>query len=64
MAKSYCFISLAAERSWSENLYSDVGVYWSAGDSLEPDPASATLQFGSEFGTYPVSLYASLRWYF
>jgi len=22
------------------------------------------LQFGSEFGTYPVSFYASLRWYF
>ena len=59
-----CFISLAAERSWSENLYSDVGVYWSTGDSLEPDSASATLQFGSEFGNYPVSLYASLRWYF
>ena len=59
-----CFISLAADLSWSDNLYSDLGIYWSRGEGLSLDPVAATLQFGSEFGNYPVSLYASLRWYF
>jgi len=59
-----CFISLAGEFSWSENLYSDVGLYWSQGDGLQVANNPAGLQFGSEFGIYPVSLYASLRWYF
>lgn len=63
-----CFISLVADISWSEDLYSDVGVYWSRGEGLSLDlavsPDPAALQFGSEFGNYPVSVYASLRWYF
>ena len=62
-----CFISLVADISWSENLYSDLGLYWSRGEglSLEESPiATPALQFGSEFGNYPLSVYASLRWYF
>jgi len=59
-----CFVSLAAEMSWSDNLYSDFGLYWSQGDGIQLEQPSVTLQFGSEFGNYPVSLYASLRWYF
>lgn len=59
-----CFINLAAEISWSDNLYSDIGWYWSKGSGLVYQESPEPLQFGSEFGIYPVSLYASLRWYF
>lgn len=59
------FLSVAADISWSEDLYSDVRVYLSDGAGLKfDDGLPPTLQFGSEFGTYPVSVYASLRWYF
>jgi len=58
------FINLSSEVSWSDNLYSDFGAYISYGDGLEYQPATQQLSFGSEFGSYPLSLYASLRYYF
>lgn len=59
------FISVAAEVSWSDDLVSDVGLYVSQGDDLIVGAAGPTdLQFGSEFGHYPSTLYASLRYYF
>ncbi|WP_250655117.1 hypothetical protein [Alkalimarinus coralli] len=58
------FINLSSEVSWSDNLYSDFGTYISYGDNLEYDALTQRPQFGSEFGAYPLSLYASLRYYF
>lgn len=59
------FFSLAMDVSWSDNLYSDFGTYLSNGDGLKGNPSDpASLELGSEFGEYPFTLYASLRWYF
>lgn len=58
------FINLSSEVSWSDNLYSDFGIYLSYGDTLEYDASTPHVNFGSEFGAYPLSLYASLRYYF
>lgn len=58
------FVNLASEVSWTENLYSDFGMYLSYGDSLESQAAPQQINPGSEFGSYPLSLYASLRYYF
>ncbi len=59
------FINLVFDVSWSDNLYSDFGLYLTQGDKLKGDIDSPlTWQLGSEFGEYPVSIYASLRWYF
>ncbi len=64
------FINIASETSWTENLYSDFGLYLSSGDNLQYDSNNNNLAednsllLGSEFGSYPVSFYASLRYYF
>ena len=58
------FINLSSEVSWTENLYSDFGMYLSYGDSLESQAAPQQINPASEFGSYPLSLYASLRYYF
>jgi len=58
------FITLVGERSWSDNLYSDFGAYISFGDKLTYIENSDSIEAGSEFGSYPVSLYASIRYYF
>jgi len=58
------FINLTGEISWSENLYSDLGVYLSHGDALEFQVSPSQINLGSEFGAYPLSVYASLRYYF
>jgi len=57
------FISLTAEVSWSDNLYSDFGSQMSLGDNPSIN-SSGELDLSSEFGSYPLSLYASLRYYF
>lgn len=57
------FISLTAEVSWSDNLYSDFGSQMSIGDNPEFN-ASGDINLASEFGSYPLSLYTSLRYYF
>lgn len=57
------FLSLAGEISWSDNLYSDLGTQMSLGDNPELS-SSGELNLASEFGSYPLSLYASLRYYF
>jgi len=58
------FINLSSEVSWSDNLYSDLGTYLSYGDGLEYQAPTQQISFGSEFGAYPLSFYASLRYYF
>ena len=57
------FISLTAEVSWSDNLYSDFGSQMSIGNNPEIN-SSGEVNLASEFGSYPLSLYASLRYYF
>jgi len=60
------FLTISGETSWSDNLYSDFGVYISHGDSMTYQIADDNINyaFGSEFGAYPLSVYASLRYYF
>ena len=63
------FLTINSETSWSDNLYSDFGVYISHGDTLQYQistgkTSSGDYLFGSEFGAYPLSIYASLRYYF
>ena len=57
------FVSLTAEVSWSDNLYSDFGSQMSIGDNPE-FTSSGDINLASEFGSYPLSLYASIRYYF
>jgi hypothetical protein len=63
---SSIFVTLNSETSWSDNLYSDFGAYLSHGDSMQYQGSSNNIDyiFGSEFGSYPPSIYASLRYYF
>ncbi|TPH13247.1 hypothetical protein [Litorilituus lipolyticus] len=60
------FINISSETSWSDNLYSDFGVFLTHGDNLQyqVENEQNQLQFTSEFGAYPLSIYASLRYYF
>lgn len=66
------FLNIKGERSWSDNLYSDFGAYLSTGKSFYASPLTPqindelnqTINYGSEFGGYPTSVYASLRYYF
>ncbi|RDH85280.1 MAG: hypothetical protein DIZ80_02360 [endosymbiont of Galathealinum brachiosum] len=58
------FINVVSEVSWTENLYSDFGMYVSYGDVLESQISPQQINLGSEFGSYPLSIYASLRYYF
>jgi hypothetical protein len=63
------FLTINSETSWSDNLYSDFGVYISHGETLQYTGSNSgelpgNYVFGSEFGAYPLSLYASLRYYF
>jgi len=66
ISDSSIFFTLSSETSWSDNLYSDFGVYISHGDTLQynANDSSVDYAFGSEFGAYPLSVYASLRYYF
>ena len=60
------FINLSSEVSWSDNLYSDFGLYLSTGNDNLTLQTNITppLNMASEFGAYPLSFYASLRYYF
>jgi len=66
ISDSSVFLTLSSETSWSDNLYSDFGLYMSHGDTLQYNASYADIDyaFGSEFGAYPLSVYASLRYYF
>lgn len=66
ISDSSVFFTLSSERSWSDNLYSDFGLYISHGDSLQYENQNKVGNYtvGSEFGAYPLSFYASLRYYF
>lgn len=66
ISDSSVFLTLSSETSWSDNLYSDFGLYISHGDSLQYNASNDDIvyAFGSEFGAYPLSVYASLRYYF
>ena len=66
ISDSSVFLSLSSETSWSDNLYSDFGLYISHGDTLQYNTSNADIayNFGSEFGAYPLSVYVSLRYYF
>ncbi|WP_150113707.1 hypothetical protein [Colwellia psychrerythraea] len=63
---SSVFLSFSSETSWSDNLYSDFGLYISHGNTLQYDVSDAGVDYalGSEFGAYPLSVYVSLRYYF
>jgi len=54
------FASLSVQRSLSDNLYADLGIYLFTGDSFNGPTAS----LGSEYGSNPSLLFASLRYYF
>jgi hypothetical protein len=60
------FFTINSETSWSDNLYSDFGLYISHGDTMkyQNDGTNIDYVFGSEFGSYPLSIYGSLRYYF
>ncbi len=60
------FFNISSETSWSNNIYSDFGAYFSHGEpiSYQNGGEKINYHFGSEFGAYPVSIYASLRYYF
>jgi hypothetical protein len=66
ISDSSVFFTLSSETSWTDNLYSDFGVYLSHGDNMQYQGEGNNIDysFGSEFGAYPPSLYASLRYYF
>jgi len=66
VSDSSVFFTLSSETSWSDNLYSDFGVYLSHGDNMQYQGSGENVDyiFGSEFGSYPPSVYASLRYYF
>lgn len=69
------FVRASGDYSLSENLYTDFGVFFGAGDatryetvtislpSLPPFPYPQLVQ-GSEFGAFPTTAYISLRYYF
>ncbi len=56
------FLALAAQRSLSDNLYADAGLYLFGGSNFET--GTGTIAFGSEYGGSPALVYASLRYYF
>ena len=56
------FLALTMQRSLSDNLYTDLGMYLFAGDGF--DTAGVTPGAGSEYGASPALLFASLRYYF
>jgi len=61
------FVSINGDYSLSDNLYMGMGYYHFAGDELKflaNLPSEQQLQFGSEYGSNPDSLYISLRYYF
>jgi len=66
VSDSSVFFTLTGETSWSDNLYSDFGVYLSHGEPIMYQGKNDSIDyvFGSEFGAYPLSVYASLRYYF
>lgn len=64
LSDSSVFLNVAVDVSWSDNLYSDFGSFITAGDGFTYLPEQQELNFGSEFGGYPFSLYASLKYYF
>ncbi len=63
---SSVFLSISSETSWTDNLYSDFGIYVSSGEGLQFQNSGESIEYalGSEFGSYPFSLYASVRYYF
>ncbi len=61
------FLSVSGDYSLSDNLYLGMGYYHFLGDELEfgsAQPSSQKVNFGSEYGSNPNSLYFSLRYYF
>jgi len=61
------FVSANADYSLSENLYLGVGYHHFSGDDfnlLSGDQIQNNFQLGSEYGSNPDSIYASLRYYF
>ncbi|RHW76506.1 hypothetical protein [Colwellia sp. RSH04] len=63
---SSIFINISSETSWTDNLYSDFGVYLTHGDKMQYslENQQPKLHVNSEFGASPLSIYASLRYYF
>lgn len=57
------FYTLSNEHSWSDNLYSDIGLYLGGGDQGVITETDAVFT-ESEFGIYPTTMYMSLRYYF
>lgn len=57
------FIQITLDRSWSNTLYSDFGLQLGTGKKSNTKN-NGSISSGSEFGNYPISIYASLRYYF
>ncbi|QBG36315.1 hypothetical protein [Litorilituus sediminis] len=60
------FINISSETSWTDNLYSDFGVFLTHGENMQyqSNLAMDNYRFASEFGAYPLSIFASVRYYF
>lgn len=61
------FFSINGDYSLSDNLYMGMGYYHFAGDELDflaSLPSQQQIQFGSEYGSNPDSLYINIRYYF
>lgn len=61
------FLSVNADYSLSDNFYMGLGYYHFVGDDFNiptPPLTQEQIQFGSEYGSNPDSLYISFRYYF
>jgi hypothetical protein len=63
------FLSINADYSLSDNVYMGAGYYHFVGDKLNVSNSplaqgQAQIQFGSEYGSNPDSLFVNLRYYF
>lgn len=58
------FLRASGSYSLSDNLYTDFGVYAGFGNGTSVTPFPPSIDIGSEFGSFPPTFYASLRYYF
>ncbi len=58
------FVRVGGEYSLLDNLYTDFGIFAGLGDGASVSLVPPVIDVGSEFGTFPVTAYVSLRFYF
>lgn len=75
LTDSSAFVRASGDYSLTENLYTDFGVFFGAGDATHFETVTIVFPFspplsypqlvqGSEFGSFPTTAYISLRYYF